>query len=236
MNRPTAQTFSNDVALLWLLKNTKTVYRSVLEEAQKDKTGEGLTTAEQALAEYAQLQSMILDTADSLEAAMTQYVLELTSHLVADSEFGSFQQDVYTQILANASGITEASTRLETLENSQLEYLNLINGQIRRGFLEDPERPGQFIYGIAVSQNITFTSEERAFGDGHTYYGIATGQTFGLYTSTGWQFWINGTKIGWFDSSDGKLHVVQQEVERDIQMGNWFITGNGGFGIKYTGG
>ena len=234
-NRPTAQTFNNDVSLLWLLKNSKTVYRSVLAAAEADTSGGGLTTAEQAMNDYAELQSLVLETSETLEAAMQQYVLDITSHLVSDSEYGTFTQDVYTQIEANALSITENSTRLETLENSQIEYLNLINGQIRRGFIEDPENAGQYLYGIAISQNMVFTAESREYTDGHTYYGIAAGKTFGLYTSTGWQYWINGSKAGWFDSSDGKLHVAQEEVEGDITMGNWQMTDSNGFGIKYVG-
>ena len=66
MNRPTAQTFGNDVSLLWLLKNSKTVYRSVLAAAEADTSGGGLTTAEQAMSDYAELQSLVLETANTL--------------------------------------------------------------------------------------------------------------------------------------------------------------------------
>lgn len=237
MNRPTAQTFGNDVSLLWLLKNSKTVYRSVLAAAEADTSGGGLTTAEQAMNDYAELQSLVLETANTLEANLQQYAIDLTSSLMADSsEYGIFKQDVYTRISANARNITENSTLLETLENAQIEYLNLINGQIRRGFIADPDHPGQYLYGIAISQDMAFTDQSKEYTDGHTYYGIAADQTFGLYTSTGWQYWINGSKAGWFDSSDGKLHVAQEEVKGDITMGNWQMTDSDGFGIKYIGG
>ena len=66
---------------------------------------------------------------------------------------------------------------------------------------------------------------------------LAPGQTLGLYTATGWQFWINGSKRGWFDSEDGMLHVANIVVEDKLQIGDgWLMTTTGGFGLRYTGG
>ena len=57
-----------------------------------------------------------------------------------------------------------------------------------------------------------------------------------LTPETGWQFWVNGRKVGWFDSSDGMLHTVSQMVEEEIRMGDWRMSARGGFGLKYMGG
>lgn len=166
----------NDVSLLWLLKNSKTVYRAVLAAAQDDNSGTGLTTAERVLQDYAELKSLVFDTADTLTGVLEEYVAEATAHLVAESEYGEFRQDAYSQIAFNAHGITETNTKVETLENAQAEYALLVNGQIRRGFIEFPENSGQFVYGIAVSQDMAFdvdpvTEEEVSveYEDGHIY-------------------------------------------------------------------
>ena len=72
--------------------------------------------------------------------------------------------------------------------------------------------------------------------DGLKYYELAPGQTLGLYTATGWQFWVNGSKRGWFDSRDGRLHVISEVVEDGLQLGaDWAVSTAGGFGIKYLG-
>ncbi len=112
-------------------------------------------------------------------------------------------------------------------------YRTEITGQIRRGFLEDPETH-QTVLGIAISQQLQFTGQEMTDG-GWVYYELSPGQTLGLYTSTGWQFWVNGRKVGWFDSSDGLLHTVGQFVEQEIRMGDWSFTRDNGLGIKFLG-
>ena len=111
-------------------------------------------------------------------------------------------------------------------------YVTELSGQIRRGFLEDPETH-QTVLGIAISQQLRFTGQELTDG-GWTYFELSPGQTLGLYTSTGWQFWVNGRKVGWFDSSDGMLHTVSQAVEQEIRLGSWSISADGGLGIRMT--
>ena len=86
----------------------------------------------------------------------------------------------------------------------------------------------------ARSAELQFTGQELTDG-GWSYYELSPGQTLGLYTSTGWQFWVNGRKVGWFDSADGMLHTVSQVVEEEIRIGDWVISAVGGYGIKYTG-
>ena len=91
--------------------------------------------------------------------------------------------------------------------------------------------------GIAISQNLQFTGEVSRGDDGFSYYELASGQTFGLYTSTGWQFWIDGYKRGWYNAVDGMLHIANVAVESALQLGGgWRLIDDGGLGIKYTGG
>jgi hypothetical protein len=40
---------------------------------------------------------------------------------------------------------------------------------------------------------------------------------------------------GWFDSSDGELHVVQETIEDRLTQGLWQITTVDGWGLKYLG-
>ena len=162
---------------------------------------------------------------------------------LALSEFGEYQQEVLLLIEATAKQIVESYGFLEMIQATNAElgemgddlaaYVTEISGQIRRGFIEDPDTH-QTVLGIAISQQLQFTGQEMTDG-GWVYYELSPGQTLGLYTSTGWQFWVNGRKVGWFDSSDGMLHTVSQVVEQDIHIGSWAITASGGFGIKYMG-
>ncbi len=198
----------------------------------------------------AKLKALIVKTAEDSrdrDEVLTESVGELSREMrqsyVARSEFGEYRQEVLLLIEAAARQIVESYGYLEMIRatNAALgemgedlaAYLTEISGQIRRGFLEDPETH-QTVLGIAISQQLQFTGQELTDG-GWTYYELSPGQTLGLYTSTGWQFWVNGRKVGWFDSSDGMLHTVSQVVENEIRMGDWTISAAGGLGIKCFG-
>lgn len=208
-------------------------------------------TAEDALARMARLRALIVKTAEDSrdrDAVLMESIgdlgYEMHQSYLARSEFGEYQQEILLLIDATARQIVESYGLMEMIQATQAElgqmgqeiaaYELEISGQIRRGFLEDPDTH-QTVLGIAISQQLRFTGQELTDG-GWVYYELSPGQTLGLYTSTGWQFWVNGRKVGWFDSSDGMLHTVSQVVEEELRIGGWTMTAAGGFGIKCLGG
>ncbi len=212
--------------------------------------GEGKRAEDEARQRAAQLRALIVKTAedsenrdDVLTSSVGELSREMRQEYLARSEFGSYQQQIALLVEATARQIVEsygyaeliraAGAELGELGESIAESLTEISGQIRRGYLEDPDSR-QTVLGIAISQQLRFTGQELTDG-GWTYYELSPGQTLGFYTSTGWQFWVNGRKVGWFDSSDGMLHTVSQAVEEEIRMGDWILSAAGGLGVKYLG-
>lgn len=172
--------------------------------------------------------------ADSGDDAVTMYCnsrfQSYSDTYVAKSEFGTFEESVDSKIETAAKGVVESygySSSIESMQDSidlMQHYYTNIDGEIRRGIIEDPDT-GEFVTGIAISQNLKFSgecgpSDGNNPGDGYTYYYLNSGQTFGLYTSTGWQFWIDGYKKGWFNAEDGMLHVANILVENILQVGD----------------
>ncbi|MBQ3210757.1 MAG: hypothetical protein IJB09_04625 [Oscillospiraceae bacterium] len=201
----------------------------------------------------ASLRQLIIKTGDRLsgdiqksEQSSMHYadgqIDALSQTYLAKSEFGSFTENIESQIASTAKGVVESydyESRIisnqESLELLQY-YVSSMDGQIRRGIVTDPET-GLEVTGIAISQNLQFTGAVVKGEDGADYYQLSSGQTFGLYTSTGWQFWINGWKKGWYDSVDGMLHIANVAVENALQLGGqWQLVNSDGLGIKYTGG
>ena len=190
-------------------------------------------------ADDTELQAMI----ESGDAAVMRYVdskTEVYNELyVAQSDFGTFQENVTNMIETTARGVVESYDYGSSIESVQdsigllQSYYTSINGEIRRGIVEDPDNPGEYVTGIAIAQALKFSgecgpSDPLNPGDGYTYYYMNSGQTFGLYTSVGWQFWIDGYKKGWYNSQDGMLHVANVLIEQILQIGSsWQVKSSG---------
>lgn len=181
--------------------------------------------------------------AETAESSLGELRLSLRSEYVAQSDFGSYAQQITARLEAEARAVTESYRYAELVSaaaaagvrESLEQYMTLIDGQIRRGYLTDPST-GETVIGIAVSQKLRFTGRTQTV-DGEVCYELDGAQTFGLYTSTGWQFWVGGQKIGWFDSADGMLHVARMVAEQELKLGEgWLMTSAGGFGVRYIGG
>lgn len=199
-----------------------------------------LTAAQAAHSQAKALRALIIKTADEIYQSIDMLETGLSSVYLARSDFGDYAETIDTRIVQTARETVEsydyAAQIAANAARTQglLEELTALEGQIRRGVVTDPET-GEVVLGIAISQNLRYTGKTRT-ESGLVYYELTPGQTLGLYTSTGWQFWINGSKRGWFDSSDGMLHVAQVAVESRLRLGaGWNVTTDGGFGVRYTG-
>ena len=180
------------------------------------------------------LRSLIVKTADLVEHHVEELRTELHEDYVAISDYGSYYETIESKVSQTARGTVESYQYQEQLDALD-QYTAQLSGQIRRGLITDPETQ-ETVLGIAISQDLRFTGRT-VTEDGLEYWELSPGQTLGLYTSTGWQFWINGSKRGWFDSTDGMLHVSQILVEDRLQHGaDWLVTTAGGYGIRYIGG
>ena len=186
------------------------------------------------------LRALVVKTADTVLHQVELLSRSLRENYLALSDFGAYQEQLDLAIRATARQIVESydfSSRLsaaEAREGELGEELRQLRGQIRRGWIQDPET-GEIAFGIAVSEDLRFTAAS-VTENGQRYEVLAPGQTLGLYTASGWQFWMNGSKRGWFDASDGQMHVGSLAVEQELRLGgDWLCTAAGGFGIRCLG-
>lgn len=190
--------------------------------------------AEEVKTAAAGLKALIVKTADEITAYTDRKSERFESLYVAKADFGSYYNRIETQVEQTARSAVESYRYTEAIADLD-RFLTTLNGQIRRGVIEDPETHEAHL-GIAISERLSFTGQTRT-EDGLTYYELSPGQTLGLYTSTGWQFWINGVRRGWFSSRDSMLHVSNLVVESTLRLGDgWDVTTANGFGLRYIGG
>ena len=191
--------------------------------------------SEAALREQASaLKALIVKNADEIGEMTDARFDSLSSRYVAVSEYGNYYGQIDTQVRQTARETVESYHYTEAVEALE-RYMSTLNGQIRRGVIEDPETH-ELHLGIAISETLSFTGQTQSVG-GVIYHELTPGQTFGLYTSAGWQFWIGGRKVGWFSSQDSMLHVASIVAENTLQIGaSWQIAASGGLGLRYIGG
>ena len=190
--------------------------------------------AEQVKSTARSLKALIIKTADEITAYTDSRVESFESLYVAKSDYGSYYNQIETQVAQTARDTVESYHYTEAFGEMNA-YLTDLGGQIRRGVIEDPETHEVHL-GIAISEQLSFTGQTQTEG-GLTYYELAPGQTLGLYTSRGWQFWIGGVRRGWFSSEDSMLHLSNIVVENRLQLGSeWDVTRTNGFGLRYIGG
>lgn len=215
-------------AIAAIRKNAQELKSLIIKSANNLQSGLNTEIINRQAGDAAESAARISDD-NTLRAYCDAKVEQYDGRYVAASEFGTFQEDILTTIETSAMGVVESygySSSINSLQTAidlLQSYYTALDGEIRRGIVLDPTT-GEYVTGIAISQNLTFSgecgpSDVNNPGDGYVYYYLSTGQTFGLYTSTGWQFWIDGYKKGWFDSTDGMLHVANIVVEDSLQIG-----------------
>ena len=203
---------------------------AVGREAPAVRRQDVISLREQAAA----LKALIIKNANEITSYADERFDSLSSTYLAVSDFGTYREQIDTEIRQTARDTVESYHYAESIQALE-RYMTVLNGQIRRGLIEDPETH-EIHLGIAISEALSFTGQTQTVG-GATYFELSPGQTLGLYTSSGWQFWINGMKRGWFSSEDSMLHVSNIVVENKLKIGaDWEISTSGGFGLKYTGG
>lgn len=184
------------------------------------------------------LKSLIKKTAAVIESHVDSIETSLQSDYVARSEFGEYTRQASAELSATAEGVTEAYTLAESVSQSLSSLSTELQGEIRRGVIRDPETD-QDVIGIAISQKLYFEEHGLPFVDAGSvfWHRLSPGQSFALYTATGWQYWINGRKVGWFSSQDSSLHFSEAAAEKQIRFGNdWVLEADGtGFGVRFIG-
>ncbi len=200
-------------------------------------------TMSDVIAQATALRSLIIKTAEQIES-------NVAGNYVANSTFGTYQEIVARDIEDTAKSTIEHYNYAAIVSgivgddiSAIKTYIQQMDGEIKRGVIYDEER-GIDVFGIAISQNLQLGEaviNDGEGGDNLTYYRVEGMKTFGLYTSYGWQFWIEGKRVGWFDSTanDGALHIASAVVQDHIQMGDsWMLDitdDGGGIGFRYIG-
>lgn len=166
------------------------------------------------------LKTLIIKTANVVRSEMDEIRTTLESHYTALSEqFGTYQEDIELQISANATGIDQAYTLIETVTaagEDTAQTLRKLNANIFSGILD----AGTGEVGIAIGYNVTNND-----GTMNNANKMAT------FTADRLTFYVNGVPVAYFGNR--VFHITDGEVTSSMRMGNfiWKILSNGAMGL-----
>jgi hypothetical protein len=202
--------------------------------SQPKKPTDNTEETKQALSE---LKSLIVKTADLVYAEMDRLEASLSSTYVAQSTFGTFSEEINTQLSATAERVEQNIQYQATLEDTFRgvsdafdQYVIETGGYIKQGIIGyDGAIP---IIGIAIGQDIKVTGTDTK--DGKEYEVIDTSSNMSVWTPEKLAFYVNGMEAAYV--SNGAFYVADMYVLSRLFIENWQISTNRGLTIKWIGG
>jgi hypothetical protein len=187
---------------------------------------------------YAELRSLIINTAEIIRTEMDMIQTELNkSYTAISSEWGTYQQNIQQSITATAEGIVQQFALDEGIETMQeavagfSEYKIHTEGFIKSGFIDRDENQVP-ILGIAIGQGLNAV---KVTIDGNEHWQIDSTQSCAFYTAEKVSFRVNGQEVAYISNS--KLYITNVEITGSIVLsGKWKIETTNGFLITWMGG
>lgn len=186
----------------------------------------------EAKKQYDTLKSLIVKTADRIEKTKTQLTAQLEEEYVAQSDFGTYLQELNARLEAEPEALTQyyrfasdLQANVGAVEAAFSRYRVNTEGYIRTGIVYyDGELP---VYGVAVGQNLTCREV-----DGEQV--VEPNNFRATFTATKLSFWQDNTEVAYV--SNNKLYITNIMVLSVLSIGDWLITEKNGLAFRYIGG
>lgn len=195
---------------------------SETEDNSLEKT-KSQTGSEEAVDTFNEIKTLIIKSADIINAYSEEINKRLEGQYVAYSEFGEYQRTTSQEINVNSQTIESFYTDLQNVISSvtNLESQTVAtNAYIRSGLLEDGGEGGIPIYGLEVGQTSTV--------DGQDVF-----KKFARFTSDELSFYDrNESKVAYI--SDYKLYITNAEITGTLKLGGFIFDTSNGIACKWV--
>lgn len=172
---------------------------------------------------FTSVKSLIIKSADIVNAYYDQMNERFKGEYVAESDFGTFREETEAEITKNANGIQSLFANVQTISGGLEEMRTLItNAYIRQGLLYYKD-DGTAVYGLEVGQ----TNRQPD--------GVVTFKKFARFIPDRLSFYdSNDTEVAYI--SDYKLYITNAHVRGNLTVGSFMVDTTRGFAIKWIGG
>lgn len=163
-------------------------------------------------ASFNAIKSLIIKSADIVEAYYEEFNKKLEGSYVAQSEFGTFYEQTTQDIIGTPTGIKQMFENLQEISDAVdiLEHALIdVNAYINAGLL-DHDDSGVPIYGLEIGQRNEIDGEE-VFNK----YARFTADKLSFFDN-------NGIEVAYV--SDKKLHITHVEITGSLTLGGFVDT------------
>ena len=208
--------------LQWALNNIEASSGNVVVSTPKTSAAAADTEVDRK-ATFNSIKSLIIKSAEIVDAYYESISKRLEGSYVAVSDFGTYKETTSQEILANSTGITSLYENIQSIitDISELEHsLIEVNAYIHSGLLYTDD-DGIPIYGLEVGQR-------------NEVDGVEVFNQYARFTADRLSFYDqNGLEVAYI--SDYKLYITNAEITGVLTLGAFQINTTKGFRLKYVG-
>ena len=191
--------------------------------------GASSTTSDKENPTFNELRSLIVKTADVVESYYEEITSTLKSEYVAESDFGTYKEEVAKFKSETASSTTETFNKIATIEG-EINAYRVTQGYIKTGtIVAELSADEAAKYGLTEGQGLVGIEIGQDLNDGGTKYARFASNRLSFYSQSGDEMaYISNEKLG----------IRKAEIEEELQLGGYvdYIDDNGGIVTKWVGG
>ena len=199
---------------LYSIEQQEKEYAEKIEKKQKE-----LNPEKEAESTFNSIKSLIIKSADIVDAYSEEINRELSGVYVAQSDFGIYSQETSRRIEENSQYTKDVFVNVQKISSSLSEVENIVletNAYIKSGEL-DTDEEGRPIVGIEVGQT----------NDGvFSRYARFTSERLSFFNN-------NGIEIAYV--SGQKLYITEAEITGNLTLGKYEIDTSDGLIFRWAG-
>lgn len=200
-------------------------------------------------ATFASIKSLIIKSAEIVDAYYDEINAELEGLYVAESDFGAFAESTKAQIEANSTGITQTFTNIQAIYDPKIqqvqEDIGNATGEIGERISKVEGSVGNAEAYIKTTKATIKTGKLEELPDGTVIHGLEIGQIdeangvvsrrYARFTADELAFYDDSNhKVAWI--SNKQLHITEAVVESKFNIGGYLVDTTNGLAFKWVGG
>lgn len=246
--------------LQWALNSLDTSGSQSAASTTKSQISVKPISEDNAHSSFNAIKSLIIKSADIVNAYYEEINKRLKSEYVAQSDFGSYTEEMEQMITGNSSAIEQAFANIQTIDSDVQGVFKTLSDNIKRAETELAEDMDGVSAELGekietITKNLAAILTVNAYiksgllyynDDGLPVYGVEVGQTnnvngeevfrkFARFTANRLSFYDqNDMEVAYI--SDYKLYITSVEILYSLVGGGFMLDFSRGFTLQYLGG